>query len=229
MASDKKSVPTLRKVIEETILDNQKLLNTCMPGIVQSYDTAKNTIVVKPSFKRKYKDGSLVDLPTLEDVPVAFPRANSAAITFPLKKGDVVLLIFSQRCLDQWKISGGTVAPNNARLHDISDAIAIPGVYPSNDSVPIEPTKLAVRYKNSKVLLSENGDIEIVGKKGLIKVGKDGKITIGNGTIELLDLLDQLLTALGQLTVNTALGPSGPPNNLATFTQLQQKLAMIKA
>jgi len=224
----KKQTPTLREVIEEALIYSQISLNTCMPGTIKSYNPTKNLATITPAFKREYTDGTIVPIPDLSDVPIIFPRANAAAITFPLKKGDGVILIFAQRSLEQWKSFGGQVDPLVSRMHDLSDAVAIPGGYSLLDQVPVEPNKLAVRYRNSKILLSENGDIEINGLLGKIKVGKTGKITIGNGTIDLLDLVDQMIDAIMALTVGTALGPSSVPINIASFLKIKTFLALIK-
>ena len=57
---------------------------------------------------------------------------------------------------------------------------------------------------------------------------KNGMVAIGNSTAELLDLFNQTLTALQSLSVATALGPSGPPINVAQFIQIQTMLTLIK-
>jgi hypothetical protein len=63
---------------------------------------------------------------------------------------------------------------------------------------------------------------------GGLSIGKDGKVAIGSKAAELLDLIDQTLTAIQALTVGTGTGPSSPPINTATFTQIQAKLSLIK-
>ena len=57
---------------------------------------------------------------------------------------------------------------------------------------------------------------------------KNGMVAIGNSTAELLDLFNQTLTAIQSLSVPTAVGPSGPPINLAQFIQIQTMLTLIK-
>jgi hypothetical protein len=222
-----KETPTLLENIENLIDIALRNVNTAMPGEIVSYEPSLNTAVIKPAFTRTYTDGTIVEIPNLEDVPIAFPRSGTAAITFPLKAGDSVLLVFCQRNIEQWKLFGGTVTPDT-RKFNLSDAVAIPGVYSASNPIPIEPDKFAMRNLFSKIFLSQNGDIEIEGLLGRIKVGKDGKISIGNGTIELLDLIDRLISAISAMTVTTALGPSGPPINIADFLAIQTELAAIK-
>jgi hypothetical protein len=57
---------------------------------------------------------------------------------------------------------------------------------------------------------------------------ENGKVALGNKAAELLDLVDQIVTAIQSITVGTGVGTSTPPLNVATFTQIQAKLALIK-
>lgn len=227
-SQNQNETPTLSETILTAVRAAMLEMFVCMPGIVQSYDNVKNTASVQPAFKRKYKNGKIVNLPIINNVPVAFPRANNAALTFPLKKDDSVLLLFSQRSMDSWKSEGGVISVNDPRTFNISDAIAIPGVYPMNKKVTVDPNKFVMRYGSAKVSITEDKTVEIEAKIGKIKVTDQGKVTIGNGTIDLVALVDEILTGIQALTVGTALGPSSPPINLATFVQIQTKLAMIK-
>jgi len=228
MTQTKNETPTLSEVIRVAIEDALLNINTAMPGEIQSYDSATNFASVQPVFKRKYSENEeIVKLPIINQVPVAFPRANQAAITFPIKKGDTVLLIFSQRSLDKWKQSGGIISPDDPRTQDISDAIAIPGVYPVADPIVIDGDNLVIRHLLGKVTVKQDG-VEIAAGAGLITVDKTGKVTVGNGSIDLLDLIDQMLTAIQKLTVLTRVGDSSIPVNTADFGAIQQKLGLIK-
>lgn len=220
--------PTLSEVIQAGIESALLNLNTCMPGIVQSYNTGKNTVDVQPVFKRAYENGDTAEIPVIRNVPVCYPRANQAAITFPIKAQDTVLLLFSQRTLDSWKLKGGKIQPGDSRNHDLSDAVAIPGIYPSTNFVPVDPDNLVIRYLLSKITVKKNGTIELQAGGAKINMTKTGKISIGNGVVDLLDLLDKTLDAILSLSVSTALGPSGPPINSTQFQAIKKQLGLIK-
>jgi hypothetical protein len=225
----KKETPTLAEAIRTGIRASLVDLYTAMPGQVESYNATTNLANVQPVFKRKYeKDEEVVNLPVINNVPVAFPRAGQAGITFPLKSGDNVLLVFSQRSLESWKTVGGLVEPNDPRTHDISDAIAIPGVYPLSNPMLVDPDNLVIRHLLSKVTVKKDA-IEVTAGAGKITVDKTGKVSLGNGVIELLGLLDELIDQILALTVPTAVGPSGVPNNAAAITAIKAKLTTIKA
>lgn len=109
----------------------QARLWTALPGIVQSYDAAKMTVVVQPAIKAQqlFPDGSKswVTLPLLLDCPVMFPTGGGFTLTFPIAAGDEVLVVFASRCIDAWWESGGVQTQLEFRMHDLSDGFAIPG------------------------------------------------------------------------------------------------------
>ncbi len=102
-----------------------------MPGIINSVDLEKMTCTVQPSIKANVRKvtGAVeqVNLPLCVDVPIMFPRGGGYLMTFPIAAGDECLLVFSSRCIDGWWQHGGVQPPLDGRMHDLSDAFAIPG------------------------------------------------------------------------------------------------------
>lgn len=229
--------PTLDEVIREAIRASLLNVHTVMPGTVQSYDNLQNLASVQPSFKRKYvKDEEVQDLPIINNVPVAFPRAGDSAITFPLKKGDSVLLLFAERSMDKWLTDGGEVSPDDPRTHDLADAIAIPGIYPKTDPiVGIDSDNLVVRKGNGTKAIFKDDALELVSVAGKIVICKDGKISIGNGVNELLDIIDKAMqnvidtqAQIQLITVPTLMGPSGVPNNAVAIKALEVAMGVLQ-
>lgn len=55
----------------------------CMPGIIQSFDAAAQTVTVQPALREKMLadgDESWIDIPLLVDVPIVVPRAGGYAL-----------------------------------------------------------------------------------------------------------------------------------------------------
>lgn len=111
-----------------------KRINTAIPGVVVDFDSSTQTCTVTPAIKARVNvDGVTEDvaLPDLHNVPLVFPFAVTAgfALTLPVRPGDPCLLIFSQRCIDNWHQLGGVQPPETgcvgARHHDINDGFAI--------------------------------------------------------------------------------------------------------
>lgn len=109
--------------------DHAAQMWTALPGIVTAVNLAAQTVSVQPAIQGMQSDqngiSSAVNLPLLVDVPICWPRAGGFAVTFPVKAGDEVLVVFASRCIDSWWQSGGIGAPAEARMHDLSDGFAI--------------------------------------------------------------------------------------------------------
>lgn len=104
-----------------------------LPATVQSYDASMQTVDVKPLLRDQLEneDGELdeLSLPVINAVPVVFPGAGGFRLTFPIAAGDTVLLVFSDRSIDEWQDLGTETTPQDVRRHALSDAIAIPGLH----------------------------------------------------------------------------------------------------
>ena len=137
-------------------------LNTCLPGIVQSFNQSAQTVVVRPAIQRIFREKGAVDLPDLVDVPVKFPRGGGFVLTFPISKGDECLLSFSQRAIDFWWAKGGVQLPSELRTHDLSDAFADVG-YSSKPNVVgslrMDGAELRSLDGSNRIALCANGDI----------------------------------------------------------------------
>ena len=57
-----------------------------------------------------------------------------------------------------------------------------------------------------------------------VTIEAGGKVQIKNNSYSLIDVFNDLITAIGKLTVTTAVGQSGIPINLTEFQQIQQKI-----
>jgi hypothetical protein len=171
---------TLSELLRAATEAGQANLHTALPGRVESYDHTEQRASVKPLIKKAYRDGAEQSMPVIDRVPVVFPRSGGASLTFPVKPGDGVLLVFSERAMERWKSRGGEQTPGDPRKHDLTDAIAIPGLNPF--SAGSESTT--------------NDDVELVYNGFRMVVNQDGRFAIGNGADELLVLFEELLEAL---------------------------------
>ena len=159
-------------------------VRVALPGRIESFDRSDRTATVKPMISVKRRGATEpTELPIIQGVPVVEPRTQKAALSLPIAAGDPVLLVFADRALENWLGSAGT-SPSGAldvRKHHIADAFAIPGGWPTgkNSTTPA-PTGLGIE----------------VG----LEVGT--KIAFGNGVVELVDLISQILSLLATDTVS---------------------------
>lgn len=162
------SLATPETATDQQIQQNQLNLHTALPCKVVSFDSSKQTVTLAVQVKMQLADGNGADIPPLVDVPVSFPRGGGFAVTFPLKAGDEGIAIFSERCIDGWWQNGNASTPLDFRLHDLSDAMFIPGVC----SVP----------KTIKSFFNDGLSMQTLDGGTFIRV-TDGKILI-QGNIE---------------------------------------------
>jgi hypothetical protein len=192
----------VRAAVEYSLLG----LHTAMPGRIENYDAARNKATVKPLIKRVLADGKVESLPVISNVPVVFPRTAAASLRFKVAKGDGVVLIFAERALERWLANGGEQEPGKPRHHDMNDAIAFLGAYSF-----AEPP-------------SDDGSADVLLKAGVASLRLDGgKLALGAGATEVLEVLSLALAALAVSTVGGT-----PLNNAATFTALQVQIDAIR-
>lgn len=194
----------------------------CLPGQIESLNTGDRRANVKPMVQRRYSGvDKPVDLPVVVGVPLVEMRCGRAFLSLPLAKGDPVLMVFSDRALDNWIGSAGAapVDPLDVRMHDLTDAFAIPGGWPilkSGNRPGANPDALD------------------------LQVEPGTKFLIGNGAVELFDQLDQIIAQLEDISTgliatlithtHTSSG-AGPPQaaDITAMTLNQTTLTTIKA
>ena len=127
--------PTLAAILNAVKAQTFADLRVSMPARVEKYDDATQLADVQPLLKESYTDEegerSIARLPVITNVPVVFPGGGGMRITFPVRAGDTVMLVFSDRSIDSWLAQGGEATPEDERRHHLSDAIAIPGLHPN--------------------------------------------------------------------------------------------------
>lgn len=108
-------------------------LRVSIPGIIEEFNPVTQTATIKVAIREHVRQPNLdytwTEIPLLLDVPVVFPRGGGYVMTFPIQKGDECLVVFSDMCIDAWFASGGVQNQIEKRRHDLSDAIAIPGLW----------------------------------------------------------------------------------------------------
>ncbi len=189
---------------------NANLLRVAMPGCITEYDSSTHKATVQPLIQYQKEGGVVRDLAPIADVPVIHPRSTAGGVFLPLAPGDPVTLLVSDRELGTWQAgSGQKVLPPLHRAHDMADCWAIPGGYP--DGLAPEP-----RFPDA---------VEIFLKPGT-------PFAVGNGTDELIDLMDQLIDAILAITqpITPTTGPTlSPLINATDFIELKTKLSAFKA
>ena len=116
-------------------------MRVAIPGIIQSWDKATQTVTVQPAIREKVANAGSENemaIPLLVDVPVIMPRAGGYSLVFAPQAGDECLVVFGDACIDGWWQSGGVQSQVESRRHDLSDGFAILGCW-SQPRMPAIP------------------------------------------------------------------------------------------
>lgn len=194
----------------------QSQIWTALPGIVKDADLSSQTVSVQPSIMGTVTDraGNQINqnLPLLINVPIVWPRGGGFALTFPVKEGDEVLVVFASRCIDSWWQSGGIGVAMESRMHDLSDGFAILAPTSQQKKLP------SVSATNAQ-LRTEAGDTYIeLSPSGKVKIMATSEIDLTAPAIK----LNGAVTQVGGMSIDGKLfgthqhpdpqgGTTGPP------------------
>lgn len=170
------------KQVNDVITNRLRQVNTAIPGRVEKYDATTRKADVQPLIKESYADGTILSQPVITNVPVVMPSTSGAGLALPVAVGDLVLLVFSQRSIDLWAATGGETTAEDVRMHSMSDAIAIAGLF-----------DFTVSHSDGNGVVLYNGAVKI-------RLTSDGKVAIGTVAVELLDEITKALDEIQTLS-----------------------------
>ena len=157
-------------------------MNCVKVATVVSFDTATMTVKCRVNNKRLVQlkdDGNQV----LKDYPDIFARVHfigwgDVGATFPINEGMEGILLFNDRELETWYITGEAGNLAYDRCHDLSDAIFICGVHsqPKIELLPYLENCLNLFYKQGSIQI-QDGAVVINGNTTI-----NGNLVV-NGTI----------------------------------------------
>jgi hypothetical protein len=164
--------PSFPEAIDALIKLIGSELNCVAVGTIESYEHDKQRAKVKVSLKKpiRNEDGTETEaesVPVIPNVPVLTLGGGGYFAHFPLQQGDQVLVLYADRSLDMWKEKGGEVDPAFTHTHEVTDAIAIPGVRAWSEALSgtnannlvigsEDDPSLRIVFDGTNILLSEN-------------------------------------------------------------------------
>jgi len=146
----------------------QSRVKTAIPAVVTSYNMAEQTVNVLIPYEEAYETAEGDETEPwgeLHDVPVQFSSGGPVSSTFPIEKDDQVLLVFSCRSIDEWYGSNGkqVIEPLSIRMHDVSDAFAIPGIRTKENKLPSDAVSAdgwVLKSGDSRIEAKKSGPID---------------------------------------------------------------------
>lgn len=207
-------------MIEIGIVSSLEISATSCKARVQM--TTREDAVSPPLF--------ILQFGTLENNAVWKPKKNEQ-VAFMLTEGGKSGFIL------------GSIYSKRDELHADLQAEGVSGTVYSDGSRVFfdESTSTLTVDARSKVIVTADDEInakvstceikvtgsEIVAKKGTTQVKVAAKVSISTAAGSLYSILDAILTAMALETHPTAMGPSGPPVNIASYTAQQTLLGQV--
>ncbi len=204
MATNIDEVQILHEFIESKFLE----LYSCIPAKITSVDKLSVGLVnVEPTINTRRSDGSTIEFAEYLEIPLSVYSANGglAKITMPVKVGDTVTLLYSQRDTEQY------LAGDMSKVYD-SEALRVMGEYPVvaipcsyTEGKPIEVDPDNVVLQNDKILttMTPEGDQTTENETVKVEYLNSGDVTITNGdcTIEIKAGGDTSVVTSGKVDV----------------------------
>jgi hypothetical protein len=217
MSLEVNETPELEQVIKSAIRSELMDFKVCLPVRVEKYNKDRQEVDVQPLLKKQYRlNDEVVSLPIIPSVPVNFPSSNggNSYIVIPIKTGDLGYVVVCDRSIDKWLSgSGQEVLPDDVRIHNLTDAIFIPGLRP---------------FQNPLTIDNEN-DLFIVNDQFKIQIDPTGKIKAQSSTDELMLILSDLLQVLINALVVTGIGAMPFTNATITLlTSIKTRMDLIR-
>jgi Phage protein Gp138 N-terminal domain len=121
-----------------------------------------------------------VDKPVIPGVPVVMPKGALWSIRYPIAVGDLGYALIVDRNAEAFFEGDGsaTYSPADTRLHDLADAVFVPGLVPT-----------AQQTTEGK----DNTDMVFTNRGFQVRMQQNGKVALLNSRNELLDLFDQMI------------------------------------
>lgn len=225
--------PELSDVLALQKLDVFASLNCVKIGQITAFDGETKTATIQILFKRQLPDGKAVSYPVLLDCPVFTLQGGGGLLQMPIAAGDQCIVLFSDRCIDNWYQNGSQAVPSSTRMHDMSDGIALVGINALNSDLPTYPTdRVTLSYQGTSFEVTSTGwnfvgvggaeitiddDIDLTANAGG-EIALTDKVLLKNNATTLLTLLNGLIDVIAAATVQTA---GTPPLTAVTIAALQ--------
>lgn len=208
-----KSSPTFNDLMIMAQNNIMSRTNCHNVGRILEFDKEKQTCTVQIMQLKQFYDKTFATAP-ITDVPLIIYGMGDGYITLPNPVNSVCLLFFMDRNIDSFLETGELYEPDNTRLHDFSDCIALTTFSTLNNPIEnYDDTSITVAYKKLVDEVLYNAVIKNFGNSLLLKVSTEenttqlnisDKVNIQNTAQSLASLMQELITDVKNLTVTQA-------------------------
>lgn len=230
---------TTAQLIDSFLFKFENKLNTCVPAYITE-------VVIKGDYidnisarivnHKQYRSGEVFKRAEISNIPVLFPSSSEGIMSFPLKVGDPVLLVFAQEDVDTF-LQEGLIdeAPRTFRKFSLSDTIAIPCLHPTNSDIKAHKDNFQITFNDFTLSVKPSGDTSLT-TNGKVQVNtesssewttegytvRSNSVDIGNGSVNIVQYLSDLTDEISKITVGGT-----PIDNKAQFEALKSQIDQL--
>lgn len=168
-------------------------IHTSIPAIIQSVDYANQVVSVIPAIQIKIVDPNTklvryINRPLITNIPMALAWSEGLGLgtTMPYRTGDKCTLIFAERALDNFLITGQISPPADGptpdtctiRCFDETDAMCFPGIITKAKIPNYSPDAVEIRNADKSSLFSLSNTSLTMKQGGVSIVLANGKINM---------------------------------------------------
>jgi len=188
MATNLDEVQILHEFIESKFLE----LYSCIPAKITSVDKLSVGLVnVEPTINTRRSDGSVIEFAEYLEIPLSVYSANGglAKITMPVKVGDTVTLLYSQRDTEQYLAGDMSKVYDSEALRVMGEypVVAIPCSYTEAKPIEVDPDNVVLQNDKITTTMTPEGDQTTENETVKVEYLNSGDISITNGdcTVEI--------------------------------------------
>ena len=184
----------LSSVLRFTVEQFRKTINISIPATVISYDAVTRRATVQPAINILTTADEELKRPPLVDVPFIWLSTGGYIVHSPVRKGDAVMLLISQRGLTDFKRRYAVAScAEDPDIMSMRDAVVIPGFGTHGDTEIPEPDALTCQTEDGeqRISINANGDIKARSTRLIrldaprVEINGDNNVVVTGGRIDL--------------------------------------------
>lgn len=198
-------------------------LNCHNIGRIIEFDKNTQTCTVELMQIKQFNEQAFIPAP-ITQVPLIILGAGGAHITMPSPVGTICLLLFLDRNIDNFMETGEQYVPDTARMHDFTDCVAL-----TTFTTLANPLQ---NYDENAITIFNKAVVEEVEQISYIKIYPNyiqiqaDKVNIINSSYNLGALIQELISAIKDLTINTNSG-TVMQSSIDTLNTIADKFAAL--
>lgn len=224
--------PKLADLFRAALRNLKVQIRTHTVGTVISYDATTQRADVLVDVLQVVRDNftpatpatpnPVATLPPVElkGIPVAWPRAGSSYLTFPLLPGNKGEIHIQDRNLGQWIQLGQAADPVSTITHALTDGVFHPNIYPDTDPIAPPTDQAAAVLEGDAVKLGRLAALGVARLNDSTTAAPSMNVWIASVTTA----LTQIAAYINALAPGSVTPPPGPPSDFGFISQASSKV-----